>query len=152
MGDVEVRLEKALGVQLRRVAGSRLDQVLRANFPITCGRVDWRRVKNLVECAAPAERAQGANRADGGFQTSMYVDVVIAFLDDCLRHASIADAWVGFASDTMLGTEYEVKLTAVHDLLREVAEVPDHKYVFGLDGSWCFMWSFEDDLYFGLRP
>jgi len=31
-----------------------------------------------------------------------------------------------------------------------VADLPEHRYVFALDYSWCLMWSDEEDLFFGL--
>lgn len=33
-----------------------------------------------------------------------------------------------------------------------MTEIPENKYVFPPDASWCFLWSFEDDLYFGRCP
>jgi len=69
----------------------------------------------------------------------------------CLRHRDRPDDWVVYIGDNS-DCDYEVKLEAVGELLDEVAEIPEHKYVFPPDASWCFMWSFEDDLHFGRRP
>jgi len=105
----------------------------------------------VVEKPAPATRSLGANVGGDSLQTAQYVEEVIAFFNACVQLHSLSDGWVAFVGDSM-GHEYEVDMSAVPELLRIVSDVPDHKYVFSLRGAWCFMWSFEGDLYFGLRP
>ncbi len=148
--EAEARLAE-LGDRLRRVDGDRLSRLLTSSFPFTVGRLDWQKARSVIEHPAPLARANGANVSPDGFHTSAYVREVVSFFRDCTKRNNTADEWVAFVSESVTA-EYEVKLSAVPDLLATVADVPDHKYVFGLDGSWCLMWSFEDDLYFGLRP
>lgn len=151
MNEAEEALENALGTRLRRTSGDRLSRLLMSAFPCTVGRLDWQRARSVELRPAPKERAHGANLGTGGFETSKYVDDVILFLTSCFVQHDIVDNWVAFVGDDM-SVEYEVERAALPDLLRAVADIPDHKYIFALDASWCFMWSLEDDLYFGLRP
>jgi hypothetical protein len=151
MDEVEQQLESLLRERLRKAEGTRLSRVLMANFPCTAGRVDWRKARDVLERPAPPARAHGANISSEGFQTSAYVAEVVSFFNECVLRHGIADEWVAFVGDSM-DTEYEVALSAAPELLAIVAEVPDHKYIFALTGAWCLMWSFEDDLYFGLCP
>lgn len=151
MISTEERLEGALGARLRRVEGSRLSDVLTRSFLCVAGRIDWRRARDVSEKLAPPERAEGANLPGGAFQTSDYVAEVEVFLMECMRRHGLRDEWVGFIGDSM-HSDYEVQLSVVPDLLRMVCDIPDHKYIFALDGAWCMMWSFEDDLYLGFRP
>jgi hypothetical protein len=151
MDDVEEQLMVMLGDQLVRADGFRLSRVLMSRFPCLVGRIDWRMAREVVERQAPSSRALGANESGCGFQTSSYVDEVVSFFGNCTTRHGITDEWVAFVGDSM-DAEYEVKRSAIPALFALVADLPDHKYIFGLDGSWCLMWSFEDNLYFGLCP
>lgn len=129
MEDVKHQIETNLGNQARRAEGNRLSNLLMSKFPCTLGRIDWRGARFVSEKAAPVERAQGANRPDGGFQASAYVGEVALFLNDQLSRNGRHDEWVAFVGDS-IPHEYEVRREAVPALLRAVSEVPDHKYVF----------------------
>jgi hypothetical protein len=61
----------------------------------------------------------------------------------------IDDKMVGFCSE-LIDSECMVHVNDLAEFLAIVCDVPDHKYVTSLSGRWCMMWSFEDDLYFGL--
>lgn len=150
MGGADEDLNRIAKGRVRRIEGSRLSRLLISNFPCVAGRIDWRKARDVIEYPAPPSRALGANVVESGFQTSTYASTVSSFLLACLERHRISAEWVAFVGDSM-ESEYEVELSAVPEVLKAVAEVPDHKYIFGLDGSWCLMWSFEDDLYFGLR-
>jgi hypothetical protein len=118
-------------------------------FPFAVGRVDWRRVPEARIQWAPGDRGLGANSPDVPFQTEKYLPVVISFFAGAIAAHGIDDEWVAFCSDSV-EEEFEVRRDHVPRVLELSAEVPDHKYVFSLEGRWCFMWSMEDDLYFGL--
>jgi hypothetical protein len=151
MDDIELQIEAVLRERVRKCSGNDLSSLLMRKFPCASGRIDWRRAKNVVFKPAPPARVTGANTPGGAFQTAEYVHQVSAFLDECWAAYDVADEWVAFVGDSMC-SEYEVMRLAVSELLCVVSEVPDHKYVFALDGTWCFMWSFEDDMYFGWQP
>jgi hypothetical protein len=147
--DVVVR---RLGQRVIRVDGEMLSASLLAAFPCAVGRVDWRKVPGTVFRQAPPERSAGANNGPGTLDTRAYVAEVVRFFRECVSATGDApDSWVIFIGDN-LECDYKVQLSAVGELFEEVADVPQHKYVFPANCSWCFMWSFEDDLYFGLRP
>jgi len=147
---VEDVLQK-LGDRVRVRGDTRLSRALLRRFPFAVGRVDWTQVPDARFQRAPPERALGANSPDVPFQTSHYLPVVKGFLRKALADYRIEDEWVAFCSDSV-DEEFEVRLDSLESLLELSSEVPDHKYLFGMNASWCFMWSMEDDLYFGSAP
>jgi hypothetical protein len=148
-GDPVVR---RLGDRVVRVDGRSLSPPLDSAFPLVLGGIDWTKVPGVIQRDAPPERAAGANLGLGTLDTRAYVQQVVSFFASCMSTVGAAsDSWVAYSGDNT-DAEYKVRLDAVGELLDELADVPEHKYVFALDASWCFMWSFEDDLYFGLRP
>lgn len=147
---VEEVLQK-LGDRVRVRGDAGLSRTLLQHFPFAVGRVDWTRVPDARIQWAPPERALGANSPDVPFQTSHYLPVVERFLRNALADYRIEDEWVAFCSDSV-DEEFEVRLDSLEVLLRVSSDVPDHKYVFGLNANWCFTWSMEDDLHFGLAP
>ncbi len=135
-----------------RVDDESLSAVLLSAFPFVAGRIDWTKVPGARRREAPPERLAGANLGPGTLDTRSYVNVVRQFFFECVSETGEpADSWVVYVGDNG-DCDYKVQLGAVDELLEQVAEVPEHKYIFSSDASWCFMWSFEDDLYFGRRP
>lgn len=134
-----------------RVDDRSLSTILSSAFPFVMGRVDWTQVPDVLFRPAPPERKQGANLGPASLDTKRYAQQVSAFFDDCMRKIGAHDLWVAYVGDDT-EPEYKVRLESVGELLDEVADLPEHKYLFALDGSWCFMWNFEDELYFGRRP
>jgi hypothetical protein len=129
-----------------------LSTSLLSAFPFVAGRIDWTNVPGALFRVAPPERAAGANLGPGTLDTREYVEQVKQFFAECVSGTgNPADYWVVYVGDNG-DRDYKVQLGAVGELLDEVADVPEHKYIFPPDASWCFMWSFEDDLHFGLRP
>ncbi|HBQ19577.1 MAG TPA: hypothetical protein DEF51_53445 [Myxococcales bacterium] len=145
-------LVRRLGERVIRVDGARVGAIVESAFPFVLGRIDWRKVPGAQIRVAPPERAAGANCGPGTLDTRSYVEEVKRFFERCVSGTETRpDDWVVYIGDNS-DCDYEVKLEAVAELLDEVAEIPEHKYVFPRDASWCFMWSFEDDLHFGRRP
>ncbi|MGH7438597.1 MAG: hypothetical protein ACRENE_23155 [Polyangiaceae bacterium] len=148
VGDVVTRVGRQ-SVRVRH--DTALSQRLQNAFPFALGRIDWRGVRGTRTLWAPAERALGANSPDVPFQTLKYVPVVVAFFDEAIAAQRIDDAWVAFCSDSV-EEEFEIERERLAEILALSSEIPDHKYVFSLEGRWCLMWSMEHDLYFGVAP
>lgn len=145
-------LVRRLGKRVVRVDDERLSSVLLSAFPFVAGRIDWTKVPGALIREAPPERAAGANLGPGTLDTRAYVDRVKQFFSECVSGIGPPpDAWLFYIGENG-DCDYKVQAGAVAELLDEVADVPEHKYIFPPDASWCFMWSFEDDLHFGRRP
>jgi hypothetical protein len=143
---------RRLGERAIRVDDGSLSTSLLSSFPLAAGRIDWTKVPGALLREAPPERAAGANLGPGTLDTRAYVEQVKQFFSECvLRAGATAEDWVVYVGDNG-DCEYRVQLGAVGELLDEIADVPEHKYFFPPDASWCFLWSFGDDLHFGKRP
>jgi hypothetical protein len=143
---------RRLGDRVIRVDGENLSTSLLSAFPFIAGQIDWTRVPGALLREAPPGRASGANLGLGTLDTRAYAEQVKKFFAECVSSIGApADYWVVYVGDNR-ECDYRVQLGAVGDLLDEVADAPEHKYIFPPDASWCFMWSFEDDLHFGLCP
>jgi hypothetical protein len=124
---------------------------LRSKFPLDFGRIDWQHVPQHIHVAPPWVRKPGENGPEVPFQSDEYAVEVFSFLEECLTSAERDDPWVAYTGDSMT-EEYEVERSALQEFLQIMAFVPDQKYVFALDASWCLMWSMECQMYFGLTP
>ena len=128
-----------------------LSNVLQSRFPFSLGRIDWRRVPDHRVLTAPRERLLGANSKDSLFDSERYVPTVEEFLLQSLNAHHIEDASIAVVSDS-IEPEYEIDRSVLRDVLVATIWIPSHWYLFGLDGSWCCMWSMEDDVCFGVAP
>ena len=142
MTEVEDRLQRALGTRVRQAEGAWRSYKLMKRFPYLIGSIDWKRARQVSE-----RHAHEQPPADSGHDPQH----VVAFLDECSRKHNLTDEWVAFVGYSF-DHEWEVERAALPELLALVSDVADHKYIFALDASWCSMWSFRDELYFGFPP
>jgi len=142
---------RRLGERVVRVDDRSLSPILSSGFPFLVGRLDWTKVPDASFRPAPPERKHGANLGPESLDTRSYAQQVSAFFNECMLKIGASDSWVAYVGDNT-EPEYKVRLDSVGELMDEVSDVPEHKYIFALDASWCFMWDFEDELYFGRRP
>jgi hypothetical protein len=131
-----VEIQRQLGARVRVRRNTELSERLMLKFPFTLGRIDWLSVSRHVSLVLPS---------------SEHVAKVLAFLEKELVSAECVDSWAAYIGDSM-DEEYEVERSALPVLLQIVESIPDHKYIFSLDGSWCLMWSMEGHVDFGLAP
>ena len=138
MEDLEpvVVIQRQLGARVRVRRDTDLSEKLMLKFPFALGRIDWLSVPRHVSLALPS---------------SEHVAKVLAFLEKELVSAECVDSWAAYTGDSM-DEEYEVERAALPEFLLIVESIPDHKYIFSLDASWCLMWSMEGHVDFGLAP
>jgi hypothetical protein len=134
MSFVDVIVGRLDGQSVRVRRDTTRSRRLLETFPFAIGRVDWRRVPGALTGAATGN-----------------VTVALEFLEAGLASLGIDDAWVAFCSDS-IEEEFEVRRDRLREVLEVSRDVPDHKYVHSLECRWCFMWTMEDDLYFGAAP
>ena len=143
---------RRLGDRVVRVDDESLWAALTSAFPFAAGRPEWSKVPGAQLRAASPERAAGASLGPRSLDTRRDVEEVKTFFERCVSGTETRpDDWVVYFGDNSVW-DYRVELEAVGELLDEMDEIPENKYVFPPDASWCFMWSFEDDLYFGRCP
>ncbi len=131
-----VEIQRQLGSRVRVRRDTELSERLMLKFPFTLGRIDWLRVPRHVSLV---------------LQPSEHVANVLAFLEKELVGAGCVDTWAAYIGDSM-DEEYEVERSALPVFLQIIESIPDHKYIFSLDASWCLMWSMECHVDFGLAP
>ena len=137
------RLLEAEGVE-------QLSRALMSRFPFNGSfGLEWRKVRDVTTRPAPPEPPADARLTEYGFLACVGVPEVMAFLAACLQQNDITAERVGLISFSV-GSEYEMDLSVLPHVLQVVADLPEHRYVFALDYSWCLMWSDEEDLFFGL--
>ena len=142
---------RRLGDNVVRDDSDRLSKILMSAFPFAHGVPDWSQALRVVRRDPPPERSRGANAGPDSLDSKQYAAQVVEFFSECMAQYGIVDDWVMYVGDNT-EAEYRVRRIAVPMLLDEVADIPEHKYIFSHDAKWCFGWSFSDELSFGFRP
>lgn len=126
--------------------------LIRNCFPIECGRIAWEKVpdaKSNFE-AEPYIPTDGINCSDVVGQKA---DVIGSFLLKFAEGAGIKPQdHLIVLGDGCIELPLEMSFAILLDVFRELFSYPQHVYIMLPDASWCFMFSFESDMYFGQSP
>lgn len=129
-------LEEQLVARFRadvEICDLRIGDVVLDNFPMTLGRIAWRKVPNSLT------------------RLGLSVEQAAQFFQECVSVHHIQDAWIGALGDSM-PYAFRTRVGIADELLKAIDVIGDHKYLFSLSGNWCFAYMMEGYAHFGMRP
>ncbi len=115
--------------------GDEYDSVLVSRFPFDLGRLQWHK---LPQSRWRHRRAVQVNHENASRELLSQLPIELT-----------AATPVVFIGDNLEGVTLEMSFGVFLRRCGILLSYPQHCYVFPPDGSWCFNYTFENDMYFG---
>jgi hypothetical protein len=116
---------------------------LSAKFPVRASGITWELV--------PEHRCKQSPRPKPSIED--YLHSISAFLGQFAEAAQIApDDNVWLVGDGITDVAFRLSFTILLKHVRQFFSMPQSSFVLKHDYSWCFCYTFEDDMYYGKSP
>ena len=126
------------GSMIRLSCRKQLDELLLSKYPFDIGRIQW---GSLPDSSYMEQKCDGLDSKS-----------LSDFLASIAQQTCTSDDDIIMFSGDLIEVDLQMAFSVLVGWRKVLLSYPQHVYVFPKDASWCFNYTFEEDMYFGFAP